>query len=34
MADLDIPSFIKELRERLGLTQKQFGQKVGLPSVR
>jgi putative transcriptional regulator len=26
----DIPALIKELRERLGLTQEQFAQKVGV----
>ena len=26
----DIPTLIKELRERLGLTQEQFAQKVGV----
>jgi DNA-binding transcriptional regulator YiaG len=30
MADLDIPKLVKELRERLGLTQEQFAQKVGV----
>ncbi|MBI2191319.1 MAG: helix-turn-helix transcriptional regulator [Planctomycetes bacterium] len=30
MTDLDIPKLIKELRERLGLTQEQFAQKVGV----
>ena len=30
MPDLDIPKLIKELRERLGLTQEQFAQKVGV----
>jgi transcriptional regulator with XRE-family HTH domain len=26
----DIPTLIKELRKRLGLTQEQFAQKVGV----
>ena len=26
----DIPALIKELRKRLGLTQEQFAQKVGV----
>ncbi|HOE31201.1 MAG TPA: helix-turn-helix transcriptional regulator [Planctomycetota bacterium] len=30
MIELDIPELIKELRERLGLTQEQFAQKVGV----
>ncbi len=30
MTDPDIPALIKELRERLGLTQEQFAQKVGV----
>ena len=30
MADPDIPKLIKDLRERLGLTQEQFAQKVGV----
>ena len=30
MTDLDIPKLVKELRERLGLTQEQFAQKVGV----
>ena len=30
MTDPDIPKLIKELRERLGLTQEQFAQKVGV----
>ena len=30
MADPDIPKLIKELRERYGLTQEQFAQKVGV----
>ncbi|MBI4027457.1 MAG: helix-turn-helix transcriptional regulator [Verrucomicrobia bacterium] len=30
MTDIDIPKLIKELRERLGLTQEQFAQKVGV----
>jgi putative transcriptional regulator len=30
MTDIDIPLLIKELRKRLGLTQEQFAQKVGV----
>jgi len=30
MADLDIPKLVKELRQRLGLTQEDFAQKVGV----
>jgi transcriptional regulator with XRE-family HTH domain len=30
MAEADIPSLVKELRERLHLTQEQFAQKVGV----
>lgn len=30
MADLDVPKLVKELRGRLGLTQEQFAQKVGV----
>jgi len=30
MTDRDIPNLIKELRERLGLTQEQFAQVVGV----
>jgi transcriptional regulator with XRE-family HTH domain len=30
MNELDIPNLIKELRERLGLTQEQFAQRVGV----
>lgn len=30
MTDVDIPLLIKELRKRLGLTQEQFAQKVGV----
>ena len=30
MTDLDIPKLVKELRDRLGLTQEQFAQKVGV----
>jgi putative transcriptional regulator len=30
MTDFDIPLLIKELRKRLGLTQEQFAQKVGV----
>ncbi len=30
MTDPDIPKLIKKLRERLGLTQEQFAQKVGV----
>jgi len=30
MADLDIPKLVRELRERLGLTQEQFAQRVGV----
>jgi transcriptional regulator with XRE-family HTH domain len=30
MTDPDIPKLVKELRERLGLTQEQFAQKVGV----
>ena len=30
MTELDIPSLVKELRERLHLTQEQFAQKVGV----
>ncbi|MDD2456374.1 MAG: helix-turn-helix transcriptional regulator [Kiritimatiellae bacterium] len=30
MTDPDIPKLIKELRERLGLTQEQFAQRVGV----
>jgi transcriptional regulator with XRE-family HTH domain len=29
MIESDIPKLVKELRERLGLTQEQFAQKVG-----
>jgi DNA-binding transcriptional regulator YiaG len=29
-ADPDIPTLIKELRERLHMTQEQFAQKVGV----
>lgn len=28
--DRDIPKLIKELRERLGMTQEQFAQEVGV----
>lgn len=30
MTDPDIPKLIKELRERLGLTQEQFAQRLGV----
>jgi len=30
MTDLDVPKLVKELRERLRLTQEQFAQKVGV----
>lgn len=30
MTDLNIPKLVKELRQRLGLTQEQFAQKVGV----
>lgn len=30
MTDPDIPALIKELRERLHLTQEQFAQRVGV----
>lgn len=30
MTDLNIPKLVKELRERLGLTQEQFAQKIGV----
>ena len=30
MTDVDIPLLIKELRKRLGVTQEQFAQKVGV----
>ena len=30
MTDPDIPKLIKDLRERLGLTQEQFAQRVGV----
>ncbi len=30
MTDPDIPKLIKELRGRLGLTQEQFAQRVGV----
>ncbi len=30
MSDPGIPKLIKELRERLGLTQEQFAQRVGV----
>jgi len=30
MAGPNIPKLVKELRERLGLTQEQFAQKVGV----
>jgi len=30
MTDQNIPKLVKELRERLGLTQEQFAQKVGV----
>lgn len=30
MTGPDIPKLIKELRERLGLTQEQFAQRVGV----
>jgi transcriptional regulator with XRE-family HTH domain len=30
MTEPDIPALIKELRERLGLTQEQFAQRVGV----
>jgi len=30
MTDPNIPKLVKELRERLGLTQEQFAQKVGV----
>lgn len=30
MTDPDIPALVKELRERLRLTQEQFAQKVGV----
>jgi len=30
MENRDIPDLIKELRDKLGLTQEQFAQKVGV----
>jgi len=30
MKNKDVPKLIKELREKLGLTQEQFAQKVGV----
>lgn len=30
MKNKDIPKLIKELRDKLGLTQEQFAQKVGV----
>jgi len=30
MTDPNIPKLVKELRERLGLTQEQFAQRVGV----
>ncbi len=30
MTDTDIPALIKELRDRLHLTQEQFAQRVGV----
>ncbi len=30
MTDQDIPGLVKRLRERLGLTQEQFAQEVGV----
>jgi putative transcriptional regulator len=30
MADNNIPGLVKELRSRLGLTQEQFAQEVGV----
>ncbi len=30
MLDLDVPKLVRELRERLGLTQEDFAQKVGV----
>jgi len=30
MKNRDIPDLIKELRDKLGLTQEQFAQKVGV----
>lgn len=30
MKNEDIPALIRELRQRLGLTQEQFAQKVGV----
>lgn len=30
MAEADIPTLVKELRERLRLTQEQFAQRVGV----
>jgi putative transcriptional regulator len=30
MSELDIPSLVKELRERFELTQEKFAQKVGV----
>mgnify|MGYP001221520526 FL=1 len=30
MTDPNIPKLVKELRQRLGLTQEQFAQKVGV----
>lgn len=30
MTEVDIPSLVKDLRDRLHLTQEQFAQKVGV----
>lgn len=30
MTEVDIPSLVKDLRQRLHLTQEQFAQKVGV----
>jgi len=30
MPDLNVPKLVKELRQRLGLTQEDFAQKVGV----
>jgi len=30
MTTLDIPALVRELRQRYGLTQEQFAQKVGV----
>ena len=32
MAEQDVTELVKQLRERMGLTQEQFAQKVGVTS--